>query len=279
MAIARAHALAREYHHLPPIKRDRPRFEHIGRAFAAAARISREQWSYRCKLEKERLEALLESTHGQPSEVDVMGDEFSLHRVAGARATEGWQYSSMLASAWGVNEEVAEPLEDMPVLKPTYPIAYSSSSLPAYYGDGSPAYIHPGYTQGNYASYLSQPTAAASNGNFASSKPPPARGRFDSSASTTSSLESHARPGSSHTHNLSHGLHPSNSHPALPTPTPPPTTTAPLNLSNQSNYVPSRLKSALVEETAVRAPIKLTKGRRYRERGGSLGDAAAATAA
>lgn len=274
MAIAKAHALAREYHHLPPAKRDRPRFEHIGHAFAAAARISREQWSYRCRSEKEHLEALLESTHGRPSEADIMGDEFSIHRVAGARATEGWQYSSMLANAWGMNEEVAEPLEDMPILKPKYPTSHSpsSSSSSPYYGDRAPAYLHPGYSQGGYASYISQP-AAASTGEFASPKPPP-RDRIDSGASTAPSLESYAHSGSSHTHSgLSHGLHQSKSHPVFSTPSTA-TTSAPLSHSTKSNHVPSSFKSAVVEETVVRPPIKLTKGKRYRERG-----AAAITAA
>jgi hypothetical protein len=222
-------------------------------------------------LEKERLEALLESTGGRPSEADIVGDEFAIHRVAGTRATEGWQYASMLADAWGIKEEVAEPLEEMPILKPTYPTtSYSSSPSSSYYGDRAQTYLHPGYTQGGYASYVSQPVAASST-DYPIPKAP-SRDRIDSSASASPSLESNES--SSHTHSgLSHGLQHSQSHQT------PSVLASPSSYSAQSSYVPSPLKSTMVEETVGRAPIKLTAGKLYRERGNSLGGAAAVTVA
>lgn len=166
--------------------------------------------------------------------------ELSTHRIAGARATEGWQYASMLADAWGIKDEV-EPLEDMPVLKPVYPTARSSS----FYSDrnGGPSYLHPGYSQANYTTY-------ASPG-------PTRRDRMDSNASAALSLaDSQHHSTSSHTHSgFSHSLNHSQSHHTL----------------SKSNYLSSPLKSnSGVEETVTRAPIVLTKGRKYRERGNSL---------
>ncbi|KAG8830629.1 hypothetical protein FRC20_008314 [Serendipita sp. 405] len=128
--ITRAHQLAREYHHLPPSKRDRQGYEKVGRAFAEAAKVSRVQWTLRCELEKERLETLLspppssskeeKKERKRQVEAEANGEYTSLHRIAGARAREGWEYASMLAEAWGVSEDVAvkEPLEEMAVLKP-----------------------------------------------------------------------------------------------------------------------------------------------------------------
>ena len=290
MAIARAHTLAREYHHLPPSKRDRARFEEIGNAFAAAARISRDQWSYRCKLEKERLEALL-ARGGPTGDISSEETSTSMHTVAGARASEGWQYASMLADAWGMKEEMAMPLEDMPVLRPTYPTA-TTASHSSYYSDrASSGYLHPGYTQSGYASYMSQ--QGSGSGELAHPRTTTTttaaayRDRIDSNASAAPSLDSYAHSSSSHTHSgISHTLQHSKSHQtftgaasasaAATTPAAVGSTTA--SSFRHSGYHSSPLKSGTpeltkrssVEEPVTRAPIVLSKGRRYRERGSSL---------
>jgi hypothetical protein len=109
-SIAYAHSLARNYHYLPLEKRDRPRFDKVGKAFANAADVSRQHHSLRCSHERTR-----EMNRDGPSTPEewkkVM--EYERDRVAARRATEGWEYASVLAEAWGCKDE-SKPLEIEP---------------------------------------------------------------------------------------------------------------------------------------------------------------------
>ncbi|KAG8808924.1 hypothetical protein FRC17_003699 [Serendipita sp. 399] len=158
LLIAKAHTLARDYHHLPVAKRDREGYERVGKAFAEAARASREQWTMRCALERERMK-----TEGMGMGATMM----SVHRLAGTRACEGWEYASMLADAWGVSEEMNVPLDEMP--HQPQPHSYGPASSVPYpmeeiadvnefggYGYGGGGYVHPGYDRTAYAEYVAQ---------------------------------------------------------------------------------------------------------------------------
>jgi hypothetical protein len=254
-AIAKAHTLAREYHHLPPARRDRNRFEQIGQAFAAAAAISREHWSFRCMLEKERLEALINS--GAPISPAELAPFASPHAVAGMRATEGWQYASMLADAWGCPGEMNIPLEEMPVLKPDVPAGYYDPS--AQFSNNynmSGGYAHPGYSQSGYASYMAEAATAPKY------KP---RNRLDSTTSMGAvSVDSHAHSVSSHTHSgISHHLQ--NSRPGH-------------RHASTISLVPQlerRTSSIHEEPMETRPPVVLRKAKKYRERSNSANTAPA----
>ncbi|KAG8822663.1 hypothetical protein FRC17_009494 [Serendipita sp. 399] len=158
LLIAKAHTLAREYHHLPVAKRDREGYERVGKAFAEAARASREQWTMRCALERERMK-----TEGMGAAM------MSVHRLAGTRACEGWEYASMLADAWGVSEEMNVPLDEMPHQPQPHSYGPTMASSVPYpmeevadvnefggYGYGGGGYVHPGYDRTAYAEYVAQ---------------------------------------------------------------------------------------------------------------------------
>lgn len=267
-AIAKAHTLAREYHHLPPARRDRDRFEQIGQAFAAAAALSREHWSYRCRLEHDRLEHLVKS--GAPISPADLAPYASPHAVAGMRATEGWQYASMLADAWGCPGEMSIPLEEMPVLKPDIPANnyYDGSQFSNSWSAGS-GYMHPGYTQSGYASYMAEAATASKY------KP---RSRLNSTASLgpAASVDSHA---SSHTHSgISHHLQNSRSNLALAGGN---ASGAGRRRTSVVSLVPElerRASSIHEEPVETRPPVVLRKAKRYRERSNSNNTPATAIA-
>jgi hypothetical protein len=285
-AISKAHSLAREYHHLPPASRDRQRFEHVGQSFAAAARLSREHWSYRCQLEKERLETLVASGTTM-SQADVSAQDLSPHRVAGMRATEGWQYATMLADAWGAKEEMATPLEDMLTLKPNPPTfsPYGASSSFSNLGYSS-GYMHPGYAPGVFASYATQAVDPTIDPAVPGSQSRSRVGSNASKASDAYSASTHTNSGALYSlkHSQSHGALSSSGKPSHGY------ASSSLNkrrsgidLSDSSEPIPplptapvGRTSFSTIEEPTTRAPIKLTKGRRYKERAGESAPAAVA---
>jgi hypothetical protein len=110
-AICYAHSLARNYHHLPADKRDQSGFDKVGKAFANAAYISRQHHTFRCQLGRTR--EMSREAPSPPEEVSDQDMKYERDRAAASRATEGWEYASMLAEAWRCKDE-SKPLQGEP---------------------------------------------------------------------------------------------------------------------------------------------------------------------
>lgn len=163
--------------------------------------MSRQHWEERCRLEKERLERI---ANGEDHDADVDPNAASPHRVAGMRATEGWQYASMLADAWGCSTEISAPLEEMPTLEPVWADSLAHEmefgNLQGY-GDAYGGYksVHPAYFSG-HSSLRGSNTPRGSPKMGESSKLGHGYGGSPSASIESLSQSSHTHSAPSHSH-------------------------------------------------------------------------------